>query len=156
MHAQPIQFEKREKISRLFESDRARFIRNFDEACAYHHRAQLFAQEGTRASLIFNVASIAIECYMIALCAHFKNMPSNHSFGNLVDDVKLLMDFPADLAGKICGLDRIFGICSLDNYFHGTPTEADADISLEICAALQRLITDLSTANPLPMADDPL
>lgn len=155
MFAQPIQFENRENMSRQFESDRQRFARNFEEACAYHHRACLFAEEKVRASLIFNVASIAIECYMIALCAHFKNMPSNHSFGSLVEDAGLLMEFPADLAEKICGLDRIFGICSLDDYYHGIPTEEDAGTALEICKALQALIEGLAATHPLPQADTP-
>jgi len=155
MFAQPILFENRENMSRLFESDRQRFARNFEEARAYHHRADLFAEEKVRTSLIFNVASIAIECYMIALCAHFKNMPSNHSFGSLVEDAGLLMDFPKPLAEKICGLDRIFGICSLDDYHHGIPTEEDASTALEICTKLEALITELAANHPLPPTDAP-
>lgn len=155
MLAHPIQFESRENMSRLFESDHQRFARNFEEARAYHHRACLFAEEKVRTSLIFNVASIAIECYMIALCAHFKNMPSNHSFGSLVEDAGLLMDFPGQLAEKICGLDRIFGICSLDDYHHGIPAEEDASTTLEICRELQALIEDLAARQPLPPTDAP-
>lgn len=141
--AQPLRFESPAKKSRLFESDAQRFARNRDEALGYHRRATLFARDGMRASLVFNVSAVAIECYMIALCAHFKTMPSNHSFGSLVADAEEIMAFPPELAAGICSLDRIFGICSLDDYHHGTPEAADATHALGLCESLRTLLEGL-------------
>ncbi len=141
--AQPLRFESAAKKSRLFESDAQRFARNLDEARGYHRRARLFSRDGMRASLVFNVSAVAIECYMIALCAHFRSMPANHSFGSLVADAEALMNFPAALADGIRSLDRIFGICSLDDYHHGTPEAADATQALALCDALSTLLDSL-------------
>lgn len=140
----PMRFESLAAMSKLFESDAQRFARNLDEATGYHRRACLFERDGMRASLVFNVAAIAVECYMIALCAHFKTMPLNHSFGCLVAEAEGLMAFPAPLATRIRSLDTIFGICSLDDYHHGTPEAADARDVLDLCACLQGLIGMLS------------
>ena len=144
--AQPLRFESgksRRSQSKLFESDAQRFCRNRDEALAYHRRATLFARDGMRASLVFNVSAIAIECYMIALCAFFRTMPSNHSFGSLVADVGQIMPFPPELAEGIQSLDKIFGICSLDDYYHGTPEAADAEKALKLCESLRSLLLGL-------------
>lgn len=141
--AKPVQFTARGKRSKLFESDAERFIRNRDEAEGYHRRATLFARDGMRASLVFNVSAVAIECYLIALCAFHRSMPSNHSYASLVADVSALMNFPPALAEGIRSLDRIFGICSLDDYFHGTPAQDDADQALALCESLHHLLLDL-------------
>lgn len=146
---QTIKFGAPEHMSKLFESDAQRFARNLDEAIAYHRRARLFRQDGMRVSLVFNVASIAIECYLIALCAYFRDMPFNHSYSNLVDDVERLMSFPPLLAQRIRALDKIFGICSLDDYHHGVAEESDALDALDLCDALQSLIQGLG---PMPKA----
>ncbi|MGC3963643.1 MAG: hypothetical protein QM803_10030 [Rhodocyclaceae bacterium] len=142
-HTHPVRFEKSSLTSKLFESDVQRFARNRDEALGYHRRATLFARDGMRASLVFNVSAIAIECYMIALCAHFKTMPSNHSFSSLVADVEAVMPLPRATADGIRALDRIFGICSIDDYHHGTPEAADAEQALVLCDALHALLDSL-------------
>ena len=126
--------------SLLFESKEKRFTRNFYDADGYHARACQFALEGKPASLVFNVASIAIECYLIALCAYFDVMPFNHNYGCLMNAAEeALPDFPPALNKQIRSLDTIFGICSLENYQHGTPEQQDADNSLVICQQLVAL-----------------
>jgi hypothetical protein len=142
-HPQPLRFQSLAEKSKLFESDTQRFLRNRDEAHAYHQRGQFFARDRMRASLIFNVSAIAIECYMVALCAYFKTMPINHSFTSLVADVEALMPFPSELAEGIRSLDEIFGICSLDDYHHGTPEAGDAEQALSLCASLRTLLDGL-------------
>jgi hypothetical protein len=151
--AHPVKFGAPADMSKLFESDAQRYVRNLAEATGYHHRAKLFASQGMRASLIFNVASIAIECYLIALCAHFRTMPMNHSFGSLMEDAERLTGFPDGLAEGIRSLDEIFGICSLEDYYHGTPDEADAERSLEYCAGLQALLGTLTENGHLPVTE---
>jgi hypothetical protein len=146
--AHPVKVEALATVSKLFESDAQRFARNFDDAKAYHRRARLFAEQGQRASLVFNVASIAIECYLIALCARFKAMPMNHNFGCLVEDAEFFIDFPPGLANGIRSLDEIFGICSLDDYYHGTPEEKDAIKSLALCEGIHNLIVSIDPKTP--------
>lgn len=137
----------------LFESSEKRFVRNFNDADGYHARACQFALEGKPASLIFNVAAIAIECYLIALCARYDVMPFNHNYGALMNAaLEAVSDFPTPLARQIRALDTIFGICSLDNYHHGTPEDQDAERSLAICQALVALFHQLGI---VPRTPDP-
>jgi HEPN domain-containing protein len=135
-------------MSRLFESDAQRYLRNYDDAMAYHDRACQFDLEGQRPSVIFNVAAVAIECYLIALCARFKVMPMNHSYGSLLEDATLLVRFPPELEEAVRSLDKIFGICSLDDYYHGVPEADDAERSLHTCQALRKLINGLPANMP--------
>lgn len=134
---------KSQPNSRLFESDEQRYLNGYRDAQAYHDRARQFEREGLRPSLVFNVASVAIECYLVALCSRFQVMPMNHNFGNLMDDAVLLMPFSPKLDQAIRALDEIFGICSLDDYFHGTPEAEDAARSLWICQSLQEMLASL-------------
>lgn len=128
----------------LFESSDQRYLRNFRDADGYHARARQFAEEGKPASLIFNVASIAIECYLIALCARYDVMPFNHNYGCLMNATQeAVPSFPDELNQRIRSLDTIFGICSLDNYQHGTPEMNDACKTLAICQQLLQLFEQL-------------
>lgn len=134
-------------VSLLFESDSKRFARCHRDAQGYHARAKQFADEKRPPSLVFNVGSMAIESYLVALCAFFKVMPSNHNFGNLLADAQSVTEIDPALAQAIGDLDRIFGICSIDDYHHGAPQAADAENVLYICNRLQETIAAL---NPTP------
>ena len=134
---------KSQLSSRLFETDEQRFLSSYRDAQAYHDRARQFARDGLRPSLVFNVASVAIECYLVALCSRFQVMPMNHNFGSLMDEAVLLVPFAPKLDAAIRALDEIFGICSLEDYFHGTPEAEDAQRSLWICESLQKMLAEL-------------
>ncbi|TKI07235.1 hypothetical protein [Martelella alba] len=127
----------------LFENDRQKFIRLTRDARGYHRRAQLFAEQAQSVGLIFNVASLAVECYLIALCAWYGSMPFNHNYGSLMDTAGEVMKFEPQLERDIRALDEIFGICSLENYHHGTPGEQDASHILTLCRSLAELVQAL-------------
>jgi len=133
----------------LFETDQQKFTRLSADARGYHRRAVLFAEQAQSPGLIFNVGSIAVECYLIALCAYYGSMPYNHNYSSLMDTAEEVINFEPELRVKIRALDEIFGICSLDNYHHGTPTETDAVGIVEICQALSVLL-DALAINKIP------
>jgi hypothetical protein len=120
------------------------FDRNYNDARGYHLRAMQFAGEKQRTSLIFNVASIAVERYLLALCAHYGIMPLNHNYGCLMDAVETAAGFDPGMAKNIRALDEIFGICSLEAYHHGAPVSGDDARVLSICDALFKMIEPLS------------
>nr|WP_113864904.1 hypothetical protein [Brenneria salicis]NMN90672.1 hypothetical protein [Brenneria salicis ATCC 15712 = DSM 30166]RBP66832.1 hypothetical protein DES54_10240 [Brenneria salicis ATCC 15712 = DSM 30166]RLM32184.1 hypothetical protein BHG07_02075 [Brenneria salicis ATCC 15712 = DSM 30166] len=124
----------------IFETDEERFARCHQDARGYHRRAVLFAEQQQSPSLVFNVAAIAVENYLIALCARQGNMPFNHNYAGLLAAVTEQMPLPAALCDGIRHLDGIFGICSVDNYHHGTPGIADKEAILTICNALSALL----------------
>jgi len=127
----------------LFETDRQKFVRLSADARGYHRRAELFAEQAQSPGLIFNVGSIAAECYLVALCAWYGSMPFNHNFVSLMETAEEVMQFDPTLSRDIRALDDIFGICSLENYHHGAPTNEDAVSIIGICRGLSAMLAQL-------------
>jgi hypothetical protein len=109
------------------------FEKMYADAKGYHQRAKLFVQEGQRPSLVFNVSSVALECYLIALCELHGTSPLNHTYINMMNMVEKFITVPRELSKSIRSLDIIFGICPIDSYHHGTPEPSDADRVLSLC-----------------------
>ncbi|XBS69691.1 hypothetical protein ABK905_25890 [Acerihabitans sp. KWT182] len=84
----------------IFENDQKKFARLSADARGYHRRAVLFAQQSQSPGLIFNVGSIAAECYLIALCAYYGSMPFNHNYASLMDTAEEVIAFPPGLGEK--------------------------------------------------------
>lgn len=124
----------------LFESEEQRFARCYEHACGYHRRARLLVNQTSSPSLVFNVAAIAVECYLIALCALHGEMPMNHNYRSLLRSVEGKTQIDAALRDDIHALDGIFGICAIDDYHHGTPNDEDKVRILAICDAIDTLI----------------
>jgi hypothetical protein len=123
----------------LFETYEKKHQRCLTDARGYHQRAAQFATDGERASLVFNIAAVAIEAYLIALCARHEILPVNHDYRSLVLSAEESVTFDPELRQAILSLDTIFGICSLENYHHGTPVSVDAERALGICESLSQL-----------------
>ncbi len=119
-------------IESLFEED-------YKDAQAYHRRALQFRQEYHAFSLVFNIASVALERYLVAICELYGVEPMNHNFIALMITVDKLIQIPKELSKEIKSLDQIFGICFLENYFHGTPVESDAKRVLRMCDEVKSL-----------------
>lgn len=124
-------------------SQQASFERNFSDARGYHDRGVMFQQEKRRPSLVFNVASVAIESYLIAICAYHNVMPFNHNYSGLLEDAEQLVAFTPKLSQAICSLDQIYGICSVDNYHHGEAGDLDAERALWICDCLLNMLKEM-------------
>ena len=131
--------------SRLLESDADRFARCLRDAHGYHARTVQFVEEHRPASLVFNVGAIAIESYLIALCSWFKVMPTIHNFSGLLEEAEDMVAFNPELSKAITDLDDIFGICSVENYYHGVPQQDDADKVVFICDELQKMLSAVSS-----------
>jgi len=119
-------------VESLFEDD-------YKDAQAYYRRAIQFQNSEQAFSLVFNIASVALERYLVALCELYGEEPMNHNFITLMITVDKLIEVPRKLSKEIKSLDQIFGICFLDNYFHGTPIEADAERALRMCKEVEKL-----------------
>lgn len=124
----------------LFESDDQRFSRCYEHACGYHHRARLLVDQTRSSSLVFNVGAIAVECYLIALCALYGDMPLNHNYRSLLCSIEEHLEIDDALRQNILSLDTIFGICSVDDYHHGAHDESDGARILVLCDELDALI----------------
>lgn len=121
------------------DADPEAFEENYRDARGFHQRAEQFKQTGQRFSLVFNVASVALERYLVAMCHLYGMMPLNHNYICLMNAVDTVIPFPEELNKEIRSLDFIFNMCSLDDYFHGTPEPADAERVLDMCEQVRQL-----------------
>jgi HEPN domain-containing protein len=119
--------------------DEESFAINYADAKSYYHRALQFQAEGYRPSLAFNIASVALERYLVALCDLYGEYPRNHNYITLMRTVETLVEVPKELNKRIKVMDWIFGICSIDEYRHPNPDETDMENALVLCVEVQKL-----------------
>ncbi|WMW22694.1 hypothetical protein RE476_02420 [Methanolobus mangrovi] len=129
-----MRLEFMEKKSRFDE-----FEQEYRDSKAYLRRSRQFQAEGQDHNVVFNVASLALERYLVALCYLYDMEPYNHNYTCLMDTVEMFMDVPEELNKEIRSLDEIFGICSIDDYYHGEPELSDANRILSMCDAVEGL-----------------
>ena len=118
----------------------ALFQTDYQSALGYHRRAEKFSQTKRPAHLVFNIASMALERYLVALCDLHCVTPENHDYACLMSAVETVMDFPAVLNHDIRALDDVFGLCSLEVNPHGDPKAADASRILVLCGAVREIL----------------
>lgn len=120
-------------------TDLEAFETNYRDAKGYDNRAKQFLMEGQRTSLVFNVAAVALEKYLVALCYLFCVSPRNHNYTWLIYELENVIDIPPSLNKEIKSLDLIFGICSIDDYHHANPDASDTERVLSMCTEVQKL-----------------
>ena len=119
--------------------DEESFALNYADAEGYYHRALQFQAIEQRPSLVFNIAAVALERYLVALCDLYGEDPRNHNYITLMKTVETLVEVPKDLTKRIKAMDWIFGICSIDEYRHPNPDEKDMENALVLCVEVQKL-----------------
>ncbi|MBB5337280.1 hypothetical protein [Pectinatus brassicae] len=111
-------------------------------AVMFQHRAEQFLKERQSNIVIFDVASISIECYLIAICEFYKTEPRTHNYQALMEAVELISDisFPPEISKQIRALDKAYGICSIDNYQRKTDfNKSEISQILQLCTSLSTL-----------------
>ncbi|MBM7866266.1 hypothetical protein GTO89_07805 [Heliobacterium gestii] len=121
--------------------DAEAFEEHYRDAKMYLFRAEQFQKDDQSDSVVFNVACVALENYLIALCHLYGVDPGNHNYICLMDAVETVVDVPPALNEEIRSLDLIFGICSIENYYHGVPEPSDAARVLAMCDGVQNLFS---------------
>ncbi|MFW2491584.1 hypothetical protein ACN077_23940 [Clostridium chromiireducens] len=129
---------------KINETDKEAFNKNYKDAKAFHNRAEQFLSEGQYPSVVFNVASISLERYLIALGNLYGVEAENHNYGSLMDSVEIVIDFPEDLNKKIRALDVMYDICSVDNPCSKTPDLSDLHQILAICSKVDKMIHEIN------------
>ena len=129
---------------KINETDQEAFNKNYKDARAYHNRAKQFLDEGQYPSVVFNVASIALERYLIALGNLYGVDAENHNYGSLMDLVETIIDFPEDLNKEIRSLDVIYDICSVNNPYSKIPDLSDLQQILTICSEVKKIIDEIN------------
>lgn len=119
--------------------DEESFALNYADAESFYRRALQFQTLNQRPSLVFNIAAVALERYLVALCDLYGEDPRNHNYITLMRTVETLIEFPKDLNKRIKAMDWIFGICSIDEYRHPNPDEKDMENALVLCVEVKKL-----------------
>ena len=120
--------------------DEESFALNYADAEGYYHRALQFQAVEQRPSLVFNIAAVALERYLVAICDLYGEDPRNHNYITLMHMVETMLEVPKELNKRIKAMDWIFGICSIDEYRHPNPDEKDMENALVLCVEVQKLI----------------
>ena len=134
--------------------DEESFAINYADAKSYYHRALQFQAEGYRPSLAFNIASVALERYLVALCDLYGEDPRNHNYITLMRTVETLVEVPKELNKRIKAMDWIFGICSIDEYRHPNPDEKDMENALVLCVEVQKLFDQQRVATVRKLTEE--
>lgn len=121
--------------------DEESFAINYADARTYHKRSLQYTNV-QRPSLVFNIASVALERYLVALCDLYGAEVRNHNYITLMRTVETIVDVPKDLNQRIKAMDWIFGICSIDEYRHPNPDESDMENVLTLCDEVKKLFDE--------------
>ena len=107
---------------REYFTNMAAFKKRYHSAVIYHRRAEQFADERQPLIVIFDVASIAVENYLIALCEFYKIDPRIHNYQALIGAVEQIsaITIPLGIIEQVKALDEAYGICSVENYHRKT------------------------------------
>lgn len=126
-------------------TDMAAFEKRYRSAMMYHRRAEQFMDAQQSHTVVFDVASIAVENYLIAICELYKTEPRTHNYQSLMDTVEQIADITlsAEITRQIRMLDSAYGICSLENYQRKTKfTEAEILQVLHLCRYLSDVLKE--------------
>lgn len=132
--------------------DEDSFAINYADAKVYHKRALQYITV-QRPSLVFNIASVALERYLVALCELYGAEVRNHNYIILMRTIETIVNVPKDLSRRIKAMDWIFGICSIDEYRHPDPDESDMKNVLVLCDEVQKLFDERRVAAVLEMSN---
>lgn len=127
------------QVEEALEIDLEAFETDYHDAKIYYKRALQYLEEGYKSSLVFNLASVAVERYLVAMCGLYGEDPRNHNYNVLMESVEKHVAIPKEVSKKIRSLDWIFGICSIDEYRHPDPDKNDMDKVLQICTDIENL-----------------
>jgi hypothetical protein len=73
--------------------------------------------------ILYNLLSMSLESYIMAILDYKKNLPDNHTYTDLVNGLERVMPLDPSLKHQILKYESIQSICSVDKYSIKLPTE---------------------------------
>jgi hypothetical protein len=73
----------------------------------------------------YNLISMSLESYIMAILDYHKTLPDNHTFTDLLYALELVMPLNEQLKKRILHYESIQSICSIDKYQRVNPTEGE-------------------------------
>ncbi|HCY87924.1 MAG TPA: hypothetical protein DHV36_22500 [Desulfobacteraceae bacterium] len=75
------------------------------------------------ADLQYNLLSMSLEGYVMAISGYHNCLPYNHTFTDLMSALERIIPLDPDLKSRILRHESIQDICSIENYHRSHPTE---------------------------------
>ena len=96
----------------------------------------------------YNLLSLSLEGYVMAMLGYHNNLPFNHTFTDLMQALEKIVPIPEALKDQILKYENIQSICSIEKYSRRPPDESELDdlkdavirigaIAHEICGELK-------------------
>ncbi|MBU0994558.1 MAG: hypothetical protein KJ737_18850 [Proteobacteria bacterium] len=77
------------------------------------------------ADIRYNLLSLSLEGYVMAILDYHKRLPDNHTYTDLIDALEIVMPLDPGLKSRILQYENIQSICSIDKYQRNAPTEEE-------------------------------
>ena len=73
----------------------------------------------------YNLLSMSLEGYIMAILDFHSSLPDNHTFTDLVAGLEAVAPIGEDLKDRILSYENIQSICSIEKYHRSDPTEEE-------------------------------
>ncbi|MFW5872647.1 MAG: hypothetical protein ACOCVN_01540 [bacterium] len=73
----------------------------------------------------YNLLSMALESYIMAILDFHHTLPDNHTFTDLINALEKVITIDSSLKNKILKYENIQSICSIEKFHISKPTEED-------------------------------
>lgn len=77
------------------------------------------------ASIRYNLLSMSLEAYVMAILDFHHSLPDNHTYTDLIDGLERVLDLDGDLKQRLLKYENIQSICSLEKFHIKDPTDAE-------------------------------
>ncbi|BAX82203.1 hypothetical protein [Labilibaculum antarcticum] len=84
----------------------------------------------------YNLLSMSLEGYIMAILDYHHNMPQNHTYSDLIYGLEEVMPIDETLKTRILKYENIQSICSLEKYHRSEPTDEDL---VDLFGAIQEI-----------------
>lgn len=86
------------------------------------------------ADIRYNLLSMALEAYIMAIADFHNSLPENHTYTDLIYALESVMSMDQSLKQRILKHESIQSICSVDKYTRSSPSEEVlVDLHAAIC-----------------------
>lgn len=75
----------------------------------------------------YNLLSMSLEGYIMAILDFHNNLPDNHTYSDLVTGLERVMPISLTLKKRILQYENIQSICSIEKYHRSSPTEEELE-----------------------------
>ncbi|WDP92505.1 MAG: hypothetical protein HUN04_23385 [Desulfobacter sp.] len=98
-----------------------------------------------KADLQYNLLSMSLEGYVMAISDYYNWLPDNHTYTDLMTALERLVPLDPDLKAQVLRHESIQDICSIEDYHRSQPTEKMLDELKGAVAQIGRLARQTCT-----------